>query len=191
MLLPQVLPLITVYILTFLAGALSLCDDGTLAVDISDGRVSSDGSVIFENVTYGPSDYFEENGVRLGCVCEVKACIRKCCQDNEYLVNKTCQPTNVSVEFGDFYRVFGASCRKPIRLLLDPYNELENFTLEGDGRLYVPSNGMHYGLSDYCVDYIQDEYYLKALICSEDESVTSSYSIGKNDRSPLGSLLSH
>lgn len=54
-------------------------------LDISDGTLHPNGSVEHEDVLYLEEHHFEENGLRKGCICEYKTCVRKCCLSHEGL----------------------------------------------------------------------------------------------------------
>lgn len=159
------------------------CDERT-AIDISDGQVLSDHSVNFDGLRYSPRDYGVRNDTMFGCVCNLRSCIRKCCPSGQFLYNRSCEANNKT--FGSvggslisgYSIINGNECLKKSRLLLDPREEHQVFHLRPDGGLEVPSHKDSYGYLDYCVDYIQEEDVVKALVCVEDPSAAQYYWIG-------------
>lgn len=61
-----------------------------LSVDISDGIYVED-TITTHGVTFKNTDYYHSNGTVWGCICNKKTCIRKCCGENELIVNKLCE----------------------------------------------------------------------------------------------------
>ncbi|KAJ2949206.1 hypothetical protein O0L34_g6152 [Tuta absoluta] len=70
------------------------------SVNITDGALFENGSVLFEDVEYTSSQWYEvsEEGqdVRYGCPCIGRICLWKCCGDGEMLVKKDCAASNAS-----------------------------------------------------------------------------------------------
>lgn len=62
-----------------------------MALDITNGTTSK-GVISSGGYDYEPDDYFFEGNVRWGCVCNVAKCVRKCCEKNEIIINRTCVP---------------------------------------------------------------------------------------------------
>lgn len=149
------------------------CDERA-AIDISDGQVLSDDSVNFDGLRYSPRDYGVRNGSKLGCVCNLRTCLRKCCPPGLFLYNKSCEEGNKTFDsvggssISGYSIISGNTCRKKSRLLLDPRNDNQVFYLRPDGGLDVPSHRDSYGVLEYCVDYVQEEDVVKALVCVED-----------------------
>lgn len=149
-------------------------------VKIDDGEVLDNGAILKDDIAYQKTNYVEGlDGGKIGCVCNLKTCLRKCCPFGEYLVNKTCgrtdrefviPDTRRSADLGDYHVVFGSQCEpEKSRLLLDPRNDSESndaFVLQPDGRLHLISGNYFYEATDYCVDYIEELDEIQALLCS-------------------------
>ncbi|XP_071050242.1 G-protein coupled receptor Mth2-like isoform X18 [Onthophagus taurus] len=158
-------------------------------IDISDGLQEED-HIIKDNIKYAPDNYYIENGIIYGCICDVKLCVRKCCPLTETLQHKACTTNlnhnfmkdveakliNSSTPFDSFHIINGMlDCGEKSRFKL---NYDDNFNVLPNGNLYWFEEYNH---RDYCLDYFgSPPTKLSAVICSEeDHSVPLfHYSIG-------------
>lgn len=53
-------------------------------VDITDG-VREGVNIIKDGITYTPSDYVTVDNTIKGCICNVRACVRKCCEQGKMM----------------------------------------------------------------------------------------------------------
>ncbi|KAF2885025.1 hypothetical protein ILUMI_21141 [Ignelater luminosus] len=149
----------------------------------SETDISENGAVV--KYSYNNSKYTIINNSSCNedgkCTCGYYPCIRKCCPVGMFLSNKTCMPTEMPFLIPEkrkpylntFGIVHGYGCHPKVRrLLLDPRDNIteDEFILLDDGRLYVPYGENYYSISSYCVDYIEEEDEVLALICSLDEN---------------------
>ncbi|XP_018327207.1 G-protein coupled receptor Mth isoform X5 [Agrilus planipennis] len=154
------------------------------SVDISDGIVSQDNSIVKDGVTYSAGQYYYYNSTNIrGCVCEVKKCIRKCCPIGEYMTNKTCLPTDQPLilpgdtppNINDYHVLVGSTCpENKVRTRASEDND--DIALQNDGTLIAFGNG--YSYEDYCVDYIEDLTRSSALVCIEPTAQSTQHSVG-------------
>lgn len=184
---------ISLYLLFFIgiSWELEVSDDFESETDISEN-----GAVV--KYRYNNSKYTIINNSSCSedgkCVCGYSPCIRKCCPLGKFLSNKSCIPTEMPFLIPEkrkpnlhtFGVIHGYSCHPKLRrLLLDPRDNFteDEFVLLDDGRLYVPFGKDYYSVNSYCVDYIEDEEEVTALICSFDKNDPEKYySIGNIKR---------
>jgi hypothetical protein len=142
-----------------------------LTVNITDGDLKSDGSIRKDGIVYNKSDYFHsEDGMILGCVCNIKFCVRKCCNPDEVMSNNTCvkgeknvsfdvyNGTHLSTKEKDFYKIYNLYCENDNFQLFpnmsDPFHP-DNFYIQQNGSVYIPNlipeKPMH-GPEEYCVE---------------------------------------
>lgn len=162
-------------------------------VDLSDGKDFRNGSIAKDGIVYDEDNIVIDQGVKVGCICNLKNCIRKCCPIGEYLNNKTCEltdskfviPDTVGPSVESFHVVSGENCpHNETRSLLhrELPGRLGEFVLTKNGRLYLPQDGEYYNQMNYCLDYINEDV-VKALICTVKKSAVSSTNVvGKQRR---------
>ncbi|KFB50583.1 AGAP006216-PA-like protein [Anopheles sinensis] len=123
------------------------------SVNITDGTVQEDGSIVHDDIRYGPEQYFNINSDVFGCVCLVRQCILIYCEDQttypsgtecpleELQVNvSTAASTHTLVDILNnprYHLIFRTPHCSPDRILgLPP----QDYVLQSDGRLaYGPS----------------------------------------------------
>lgn len=158
------------------------------SIKILGGDHLDDSSIQFNGITYDPSNYFEDKGEIYGCPCNLKQCIRKCCDDNQYIdTNKTCSTingiNNIQIDLQDItvsdittYALLTGKCNGP-SFLVDPSNSSEDsFLISANGELIWAEQSID--VDHYCIDYIRSTDVLKALVCEEGDVSTAHYSIG-------------
>jgi hypothetical protein len=67
-----------------------------LSVDITNGKMHINGSISMDGIVYDPKDYFSTKDADgkaeiRGCVCRVRACVRRCCPRGKLINNSTCE----------------------------------------------------------------------------------------------------
>lgn len=153
---------------------------------ITDG--TRDGNVIIKNdVRYSYQNYYKDGNDIIGCPCEVKTCIRKCCPEDQAGVtdNFKCdyhkEPLNLELYNNDnflknklvldnYYLLDLNFCPKQ-KYMLFPDESADKFYVQEDGRLYLPNvKEDNYVLPiDYCVDTFKfnDSFMVSAKVCGE------------------------
>lgn len=138
-----------------------------------------------ENVSYDVAgSAVIDGGTRL--------CVRKCCELEKVVTNKSCVTDvskgvkflkNISLDDESDRQnllVFSAgiiSCGVDGRYMLFPGNEGEFFTITSEGKL--KNNNLIFGLDRYCVDYIESEDEIRALVCATKTPSPAHLSTGK------------
>lgn len=160
--------------------------DVAFSVDITDGTRSENDVIIKDGVSYDPENYFEYEGKVMGCVCNIKACIRKCCPTGQYIADssQTCTDTDAdfrvdAITAADIttYSIITGKCNTP-SVLLDPENSTEDsFSITANGSLLWTDTEI-IQLQEYCVDYVRSTNTVKALVCVDDTSITVHNTIG-------------
>lgn len=164
--------------------------DIALSVDISDGRrFRDDETIIKDNITYTKDSYFEYEGKTMGCVCNLKACIKKCCPLGKYMTSdKECVETQndfvaaiepiITADIST-YSIINVPCNaKSVLITL----EEETVFIKPNGNLLwsvEETEDEEYG--SYCLDFIVDTDYVSALLCNfeGDKEATTHNSIGR------------
>lgn len=176
-----------VLVLPLLTKTANPCDISD-AVDISDGERFDNGTILKNGVYYEPSNYFENDTVIMGCICNLRICVMKCCPEGEYYdSNRTCAPTDATLDIsritaGDIttYALLTGKCNGPA-ILLNPANEGDNFTINSEGELLVGRDVITITSDRYCLEYYEDTTVVKAVVCTDQESSTNiHHSIGIN-----------
>lgn len=163
----------------------------TLSVDISDGEQIGD-TITKDGVTYPPEQYFEFEGKTMGCVCNVKPCIKKCCPVGQYMTSdKECVETqkDFATELAEFtsadintYAIINVPCNTK-SLVVNPQDKDEKVVIEANGLLLwgETATESEEEIDTYCVDYIENTDYVRVLVCDvegEEEGSTAHNSIG-------------
>lgn len=156
------------------------------SVDITDGTRSENDVITKDGVSYDLKNYFEYEGKVMGCVCNLRACIRKCCPSGQYIADssQTCVNTDTEFRVGTIaaadittYSIITGKCNTP-SVLLDPENSTEDsFSITANGSLAWTDMEI-IKLAEYCVDYVRSTDTIKALVCIDDTSITVHNTIG-------------
>lgn len=163
----------------------------SLTLDISNAVELPNNRGVFQqdNSIYNQSNYYmDDNGRRMGCLCNIKKCIRKCCGRDMYM-NKTKGGTykciekngNFSIDFftdkqpnhklnlNNFSMIFGYDC--PVGFNRIPVHSNKTIFMQENGTLYYDDGDLWKGLYHldlYCVDLLNCE--ILAILCEpEDE----------------------
>lgn len=155
-----------------------------LTVDITDGVKTADG-ITKHNLTYSPDIYYSRNDRILGCVCELKVCVRKCCGDGQMKTINGCVPykgtlhipvfngiRETRTQLQPFYLIHGSSCTKEVGRLNPKLNVEDNYYTQTNGSILLPSlDNKTLDVSDYCVDNFYDPLMRKTertvVLCEE------------------------
>lgn len=164
----------------------------TQSVDISDGeRNSDDKSITKDGITYREEQYFENEGKTMGCICNVKACIKKCCPIGKYMTSeKQCVETEKKITEDilpligsrdiNTYAIIDVPCNKR-GVLINPEVDNEQVVIQANGSLLLGEEGDDEEIDDYCVDYIGSTDYVQIVLCNlggAEEESNSQNSIG-------------
>lgn len=101
--------------------------------------------------------------------CEVSPCLRKCCPEGHFLANRTCEVTEMDLDFSDL----GVDRDAPIQHEVVKCDESQSrFLLDSTDEFYVEENNLVWPLLNltvshafYCIDMIDDFAAPKALMC--------------------------
>ncbi|XP_037294539.1 G-protein coupled receptor Mth2-like isoform X2 [Manduca sexta] len=150
------------------------------SVDISNGTVFRDGSIVHKGITYPPEYVISQNvsgEVRtFGCVCKLKHCIRKCCAPGSVMfINETKKGCSEMLE-NDIITNYGLnlsyyqSFKKNVLLFESGFGLLHGrpcpnvyveddakWFLQEDGKLFIMISGnippwLILGPENYCID---------------------------------------
>lgn len=159
-----------------------------LSVDISDGLFAED-TITKYGVTFESNDYYSSNGSIWGCICNKKTCVRKCCGENEAIMNRTCE-RQLSFTQRHFESMLdNNSFREDTHHLLfsngkycDPHYytiKERNFEILKNG--WIVANGFTLGPEEYCVDTFMishADFQIAAVLClKEDEDVRKFFQV--------------
>lgn len=64
-----------------------------LTIDITNGLTYPNGSIRHNNILFAPENYFKDSDIDhtiRGCVCNIKNCLRKCCNPQEKIIRTNC-----------------------------------------------------------------------------------------------------
>ncbi|XP_018567276.1 uncharacterized protein LOC108907922 [Anoplophora glabripennis] len=187
------------YLLTFLVTAVFSQQDRPcyqhLTEDITNGQRLPSGAILKNNVRYDSDNYYIDNDRIWGCICNIKSCVRYCCDVDEVYVNETCRKEkthselNISVYQGTKrLRDFSLREFSLIKSLTCPKLHARISAGESD-LIYIQENGLLYYVSGeykamydpgyYCLTRKADNTLLTILCESyEDEGTTTTYAIG-------------
>lgn len=165
-----------------------------VSVDITDG-VRRNHTIIKDNVTYTPANYFSYEGSIRGCICNIKPCIRKCCPKGHIMNNGTCDRDDYEQEFqihtgtdqirvadGHFHYIYNHHCVSNASYALNPDFEEDLHYLQANGSLFWPSSNQMIGIDEYCVETFNDDtfnYTDTVLICFNGVESSEAFYIGK------------
>ncbi|XP_056629656.1 G-protein coupled receptor Mth2-like isoform X5 [Diorhabda sublineata] len=170
----------------FVIANITMCLNN-LSVNITKGV--EDG-ITMDGVRYEDENYLKIENETLSCVCNIKMCIRKCCNENESMFHK-CELTrnnrlnisfyditvkNDSVHLRDFHMVYGYKC--PAGFIAA--RSLGNIYVQTNGSLfYTEENYQHlYDIQNYCIDDFNGS--TSALLCEPDVVVKTKYYVKVN-----------
>lgn len=158
-----------------------------LSVDITNGTKLNDGSIMRDEIIFSPDLQFVYDDQIRGCVCNVRKCVRKCCESGMAVIDNKCKaysggfPLTIHdkhvplEEEHDFYIIHNKKCSTGGFYKLEPllYDE-DVFYLQEDGSMFMPSDDKFLNQDEYCVDVFFDEEMnmsVSALVCfpKEDE----------------------
>lgn len=127
----------------------------------------------FFNDSYDNNNDFYYSKTLNGSICNIKKCIRICCELNDNVFNKTCVHSSSTsgykfhkgtilsenVVITDFNILFGKTCPKNHLLIKSRHS----FFLQEDGTLFVPNFNKIYNFEEYCLNTSSDE--IAARLC--------------------------
>lgn len=164
-----------------------------VSVNITDGlRIGT--KIIKDGLPYGTKDYFETNGTTVGCICNVKICIRKCCALNKLLIGGKCTAAEYAEEFtidifdknefkrqGNFSYGRSLNCAKRHGLYPDR-DPKDQFFIQEDGRIYVHGKNRFEDKDRYCVETLRasenSNAELIAFLCNDEVPSSNEKRIG-------------
>lgn len=154
-----------------------------MSVDLTSGIKVHNG-IFKDGITYNESNYFVDNGIVWGCICNIKKCVRKCCAPNEKVLNTTCtqeefqdfqvdfyQSTTLTdnVSLNDFHIIYSKECRENYARF-NP-DSPEDMFLQENGTLFVQNFDAIYSAEDYCIDVFDNVTF--AFLCEFYEELLS------------------
>lgn len=153
----------------------------TLTVDISDG-VLSDSVISKYNVKFGKNNYYSENGMIFGCICQLKNCVRKCCAENESLIETKCSSLynrNINYKFYNGKVLDTSNETNDVFFLHNDFCQSSSYVkIMLDGKFYLQSNGSLYDVDIASEDqqnykmYSMEEYCLENVLYHKENEVT-------------------
>lgn len=138
-----------------------------LTVVIEDSALTKSDVLFYNGTIYPKGTYYDYNGTTRGCICEVRHCIRKCCQLNESLNNSKCvkdeHVSNIVIDVHDdtkflykkyvtdFHLIHGNYCSNG-KYKLEPENYQEDsYYFQQNGHLHVSSGKVQ--ADGYCIEH--------------------------------------
>lgn len=119
--------------------------------------------------------------------CEVGSCLRKCCPQGEFLMNRLCKETEIEVDFSAIGVSPDARIHDGVvqcseseeRFLLE---KSDNFYIKADNQLVFPQMNLTIPYTHYCVEMIENFTDPQALICyrAQEEEAMTHNSAGKH-----------
>lgn len=151
-----------------------------LTIDISDGKLFRNKSILKNDTIFDRKNYYiDDQGKILGCICNIKPCLRKCCGPNEQLIERKCVETKLNLgvqlyegiqktySLDNYHYIYNKECKLGATLLIPHYEASEAFYLQKNGSLYLP-NFNHKPmreLQDYCIDRFDiEDLEMKGMI---------------------------
>lgn len=161
-------------------------------IDVTDGILLSNDTIVKGNLTFPKGKYRkQDDGTIIGCICDVKTCLRKCCSIGQayYYSNNTCafdedasifevyaydltrSIEEIDVDNGDYYFYWTSNnfCERPT-YSLKPWVQGDEFYVQTDGKLYLPNAKLvsYANPMSYCVEKFKrgvNQFYVSAKIC--------------------------
>ncbi|KAI4475079.1 hypothetical protein M0802_015294 [Mischocyttarus mexicanus] len=151
------------------------------------------GSLLHEGTLYPNDLYWTKNDTIRGCICELRPCLRKCCQDGEVLsdgeIAKCKKISNQSVipdiraekeqltseiqhieNIADHYILLRNDICPNKSYKLEPENfEEDKFIFELNGTLHVGSD-IYHPQWNFCIDWHESLKKITVLICFQPET---------------------
>ncbi|KRT83166.1 hypothetical protein AMK59_4883, partial [Oryctes borbonicus] len=77
---------------TIISSAICSCCPTRLeeVIDITSGK-QYNNVIVYNNMIFNSSNYFQYQGKTYGCVCSIKTCLTKCCPEGERLIDQECR----------------------------------------------------------------------------------------------------
>lgn len=167
-----------------------------VSVDITDG-VRRDHTIIKDNVTYTPANYFSHQGKIRGCICNIKPCLRKCCPKGHIINDNGCERADYEHSFqihllteaitlpdDHFHYIYNNQCITNQSYMLSSSNVDDMHYLQANGSVHWLVGNLMFQIHQYCLETFDDgssNYTDIALICFErEEEIDEAFYIGKN-----------
>lgn len=149
-----------------------------LSIDITDSVYNeTERTYEKDNVVYDSANYFIEDGVTRGCICNLRNCVRKCCGYDEVLDgrSKNCTydanlpdflmklPVEISTKPSYYVIHKMLQCGKQQRAVAHPENNTrDSFSVKVNGD--IVHKNLVFKQESYCLDYISGTS-LSAVFC--------------------------
>ncbi|XP_056629654.1 G-protein coupled receptor Mth2-like isoform X3 [Diorhabda sublineata] len=162
---------VVVFLLIGLLQTYGVCDESVCenSVDITDG-IRSGTNITKDDITYTEKNYFVQGDSIKGCICNVKQCIRKCCDEGEVMnmTTRTCVADKSSDTPYSAFSVYS--------IIVVPDNQIcdkiktrvlinDDFRII-DGELIW--DDVHFEMDDYCLIKNGDNYI--AIACVQNQT---------------------
>lgn len=153
-----------------------------LTEDITNGIRLPNGSIYWNNVTFDKNKYFTTSHgnvtVRRGCICEYKACYRKCCPPGQIFgLDNTCQNSILSKHYHvSIYDFDGNVSSKFIHeihnnvcehggIKIEPDDPEDYHRVQEDGTLFFVLDEISLDSHEYCMEVFEIDNMTTAVTC--------------------------
>lgn len=146
-------------------------------IDISEGILHKNGTVLHNGTYYVKEHTVKQNGVTKGCVCEYKTCVRKCCLENKhYNVSLNCVDSNLTFMpkvhngheeiFIETFHIIETPdtnwCNGTLYRIEPEYDG--EFKIQKDGDVFITEAG-NYSSLQFCAEHFEDLNEVGILAC--------------------------
>lgn len=175
---------------------LSKCD---IYEDITTGTKLQNGSILYNDIIFDRENYFQKGFSIMGCVCNIKICVRKCCpKGQKYIRNdQNCVRDEKAVSMKSLSKNIKVDSDvhivEPIpnytRNIIDAPDfgkfewcnktvtrKVDNLRITKSGELLLTSEHVTIKNLEFCVEYFDDLSENAAIVCETFDIVRS---IGK------------
>lgn len=159
------------WLIVFFPGLVFCYCSKSLSIDISDGIMENETVINKYNIQFALDNYYKENEIIFGCVCELKTCVRKCCGVNESKLETGCSPsTNQMIDY-KFYNdldIIKSFDTEKIFLFYNAACQNESYIkIMLEGKFYLQMNGSVFGVDMSSEDQETYRIYSPEEICLE------------------------
>ncbi|XP_056629652.1 G-protein coupled receptor Mth2-like isoform X1 [Diorhabda sublineata] len=149
----------------------------TLTIDITDDFNPSNQSIQSRGLNFPPKDYFYQDGRILGCVCNLKRCVRKCCDEGKIFKGRKCVPADETFEvpvyngtelsnktLSDFFVLYGKTCPKTHVGIAS--ENAEYIYIQENGDLFYSDWNETFAAEKFCFDIFDNDTNISTIMCA-------------------------